>query len=176
MNNCCFYCNNTIETKKYFAFDRCFCSIICRDSIYKINKKIDPNFNNSNLWITNINDLKVFEKKIIENKKKEIYNSILNDLIVEINNEISFDISKEILKTREEIIEKSKSEIIEKSKTEIIEKSKSEIIEKSKREIIEKSKDENDDSLKFNKLISRTCNLLKYINILIVKQFLLNYF
>ena len=152
MNIYCFNCNNKLKTKKYFGFDNCFCSIICRDNIYKINKKIDPNFNNSKLWITNINDLEVFEKKIIENNKKEIYNSIVNDLIAETNNVISLDISKELLKSREEIIEKSKSEIIE------------------------KSKEENDDSLKFNKLVLRTCNLLKYVNILIVKQFLLNYF
>ena len=142
------------------------------DNIYKINKKIDPNFNNSKLWITNINEIEVFEKKIIENNKKEIYNSIVNDLIAETNNVISLDISRELLKSREENKKEIKKEIIEK----IIEKNNQEIIQKNNQEIIQKNNQENDDNLKFNKLISHTCNLFKYVNILIVKQFLLNYF
>ncbi len=66
MNKKCFFCDEKIKTSIYIGFDKYFCSNICRNKIYIINNKLDPDFNNLLKWIDIIN---IIDKKdIIDNK------------------------------------------------------------------------------------------------------------
>jgi len=80
----CFSCLKQIDTTIYRAFDKNFCSNLCRKNTIEVNEFLDVSFIDPYKWINSIDEIKIVKKEVREKKVKKECRKLINNLIDDI--------------------------------------------------------------------------------------------